>query len=417
MKYSVFAVVLLCILGTSVSQSICGKVGEPVCYDQSGGNSCGGGSIGTLPDCEYIVGSVLSIYLSGTTGTAAKPEVISFKASTINLQGVNNTYNGQWYYTEPAVYIYGTFGMKSMAIQFDSLQTLSGTLSFDSNFDSSSLSMNSLNCWHGNDNGNLDKNVIASTTWVNNTNIGDSVSGGTTIIGSFGFPVPNSYPQTLNIGRIGGTLILDTRSSYPSTSITFPKLTYLGGLSLEESATVSLSMPALKSVGNIAIEGFANLQKLDAPALELFNPGNKVINGANAFYLNNQASFSNVTLGTYTVPSSNPSCNCASPDSGFSGCKALCTSSYNAPEPTCTINSAPDLSALLKALLLAAGIIVAIVIGVCIFCCCIIGGGYWASQQRKKLADQDNQRAQNAVEVTNPVTDHVPKPEPASNQV
>jgi len=410
MKFLVFAVVLLCILGTSVSQSICGAVGKPVCYDQTGSNKCYSGAIGNLPDCDHIQGSALYIFLSGTKGTAAKPEVISFKASTINLQGANDS----GIITEPTVEFIGTFGMSPMAIQFDSLQTLNGTMGFDGNFGSSSLSMKSLNCWKGAMNGNLDYSVIAGNTWVNNTNIGDSVSGGTTIIGSFGFAA--GYPQTLNIGRIGGGILLGTQQI--SKLITFPKLTYLGGLELDTQSAGSYSMPALKSVGIIAMNTQSNLQKFDAPALELFNPGNKAVNSTYAFYLGTQASFSDVTLGKYTVPSSNPSCNCASPDSGFTGCKALCTSSYNAPEPTCTLNSAPDLSALLKALLLAAGIIVAIVIGVCIFCCCIIGGGYWASQQRKKLADQDNQRAQNAVEVTNPVTtDHVPKPEPASNQV
>lgn len=410
MKFLVFAVVLLCILGTSVSQSICGTIGEPVCYDQTGTNKCYSGANGNLPDCDYIQGSALYIFLSGTKGTAAKPEVISFKASTINLGALGANDSG--INTVPTVEFFGTFGMSPMAIQFDSLQTLNGTIGFDGNFGSSSLSMKSLNCWKGvND---LGHSVISSNTWVNNTNIGDSVSGGTTIVGSFGFAT--RHPQTLNIGRIGGGFLLGVQQT--SKLITFPKLTYLGGLELDTQSGGSYSMPALKSVGVIAIGTQANLQKFDAPALELFNPGNKATNTTYAFYLGTQASFSDVTLGKYTVPSSNPSCNCASPASGFTGCKALCTSSYNAPEPTCTLNGYPDLSALLKALLLAAGIIVAIVIGVCIFCCCIIGGGYWASQQRKKLADQDNQRAQNAVEVTNPVTtDHVPKPEPASNQV
>ena len=202
-------------------------------------------------------------------------------------------------------------------------------------------------------------------------------------------------------------------------------MTYLGGLILETFATASYNMPALKSVGQIKLMNQAHLDKFDAPALELFNPGNEAINSTTltAFSVGVLASVSDVTLGNYTVTTSD-SCNCASPASGFNGCTALCSSTYKAAEPSSTLDSFPDIAALLQAILLAVGIIVAIVIGSCIFCCCIIGGGYWASQQRKKLASQDAQRAQNAVEVTNPVGLVAPPgmgkdvvPAPSSNAV
>lgn len=367
------------------SQYICGTKDLPTCYDQAGaGTGCGSGAITNLQDCDYIQGSDIYIFLSGT-GTAASPEVISFKATAIDGD----------------ITVYGTFGM-SVALQFDSLQTLNGTITFDNSgsfFGSSSLSMKSLNCWHSGSS-NLGTSVTPGG-WVNTTTIGDSVSGGTTIVGSFSIPA-SGYPQSINIGQIAGKISTVQRTF--SKEVTFPKLTYLGGLNLGIQSTASYNMPALKSVGQISVGTQAHLDKFDAPALELFNPGNEAINNtaATSFSVGTQATVSNVKLGTYTVTSSD-SCNCEYPASGFNGCTALCSSTYKATEPSCTLDSIPDLSALLKALLMAIGIVVAIVIGSCIFCCCIIGGGYWASQQRKKLSSQDAQRAQNAVEVTNPV--------------
>lgn len=381
--FLIFAVVLLCI-GTSVSsQTVCGSKSTPTCYDQqaAGGDSCYSGAITNLQDCDYIQGSEIHIYVGSGTGTAASPEVISFKATSI----------------DGPITVYGTFGM-SVALQFDSLQTLNGTLTFDASFGSSSLSMKSLNCWHSGSS-NVDTSVTPGS-WVNTTTIGDSVSGGTTIVGSFS--ISPTYPQSINIGQIAGVISLATQQY--SSEVTFPKLTYLGGLNTGTQSSASYNMPALKSVGQISVGTQAYLNKFDAPALELFNPGNEAINNTAvaAFYVGTQATVSNVKLGTYTVTSSD-SCNCASPASGFNGCTALCSSTYKAAEPSCSLNSVPDIAALIMAILMAIGVVVAIVIGSCIFCCCIIGGGYWASQQRKKLSSQDAQRAQNAVEVTNPV--------------